>query len=412
MAVYEYKGLDNGGKATAGIIDADSAKLARSKLRRQGVFPTEVHQQVKGKATRGSGLNIEIDFAKYFQFVSPRDVATLTTQLSTLIGAAIPMVESLTAMVDQVEKQQLKVVLSQVKERVNEGSTLADALSEHPRVFDDLYVQMVRAGERSGALDEVLQRLATYTDAQVKLQGKVLAALTYPILMSFVGLGILLGLFVGVVPRMRDLFEGFDDLALPILTRLVFAFGDLMVGWFWAPFLVLPLAFWLFRRWVRRPSGREKFDRFKLRVPILGRVHRLVAVSRFCRTLATLLVSGVPIVNALEIGRDILGNKVLASAVDGAARNIQEGQSVAAPLRQSGEFPPVVTHMIAIGERTGELERMLGVVADAYDSQVEAQLQAMTSLLGPLVILAMGLTVFVVALGLLQPMMQMSQMAL
>lgn len=413
MAVFEYRGMDAVGKPVSGIIDADNAKVARQRLRRQGTFPTEMHEQKAGKNTRGRGLNVQIDFSKYFQFVSARDIAVLTTQLSTLVGAAIPMVEALTALVDQAEKPGLKVILSQIKEKVNTGMTLADALAEHPRVFDNLFVQMVRAGEKSGALDDVLERLAAYTDSQVKLQGQVLSALMYPVLMSCVGLGILVGLFTGVVPRVRTLFDGFGgDVALPFLTQVVFGFGDLLIGYFWVPIVLLPVGAWLFRRWVSTPKGRLKFDTLRLKVPVLGRVHRLVSVSRFCRTLSTLLVSGVPILSALEIGRAVIGNAVLADAVDGASRNIQEGQSIAVPLKASGQFPPVVTHMISIGERTGELERMLTLVADAYDNEVETALNALTSLLGPLVILAMGGMVFLVAIGMLLPMMGLSKLVM
>jgi general secretion pathway protein F len=420
MAVFEYRGLDGAGKPVTGIVDADSAKVARTRLRKQGVFPTEVKEQAKG-ATRGRGLNVEIDVAKYFQFVSPRDISQLTTQLATLTSASVPVVESLTALIDQVEKPKLKVVLTQVREKVNEGSTLADALADHPSIFDNLYVQMVRAGERSGALDEVLERLAAYADSQVKLQGKVVSALVYPVLMSFVGAAILTGLFVGVIPRIRGLFDSLGgEEALPLITRVLFFFGDVMTGnppSFLNVFIrvlliviVLGTSFWGFRRWVATLEGRQKFDRLKLRVPIFGKVNRLIAVSRFCRTLGTLLVSGVPILSALEIARNVVGNAVLAKAIEAAAHNITEGQSIAVPLKASGEFPPVVTHMIAIGEKTGELERMLNTVADSYDNQVENTLEGVTSLLGPLVILGMGGGVFLVALGLLMPMMNITQM--
>lgn len=407
MPVFEYVGLDAAGRAAKGLIEADNAKVARTRLRKQGVFPTDVKEQARG-ATRGKGLNVEIDVSKYFQFVSPRDVSQLTQQLSTLIGAAVPMVEALTALVDQTEKSKLKVILSQTKEKVNEGATLADALGAHPRVFDNLYVQMVRAGERSGALDEVLDRLAAYTDSQVKLQGKVMSALIYPILMSVVGLLILTGLFLGVIPRIRHMFDsmGGED-ALPLLSRVVFGFGDLVLGWwFMVPVLVAGAIFGM-RRYISTKAGRQRWDLFKMQLPIFGKVNRLIAVSRFCRTLSTLLVSGVPILNSLEIAQNVVGNVILARAIEQSAANIQEGQSIAAPLKASGQFPAVVTHMIAIGEKTGELERMLNIVADSYDSQVENTLEAMTSLLGPLVILAMGGSVFVVALALLLPMMNL-----
>lgn len=412
MPVFEYKGLDGSGKGIAGIIDADTAKVARTRLRKQGLFPTEIHEQAEGAARRGqSALDIQIDVAKYFQFVSARDISVMTTQMATLVSAHVPMAEALAALVDQSEKPKLKVVLSKVKEKVNEGATLADALSEHPSIFDNLYVQMVRAGEKSGALDQVLKRLATFADSQVKLQGQIISAMAYPILMGMVGTGVLFGLFVGVIPRIRNLFDslpGGDD--LPLITQVVFFFGDLLVGyWFVAPVLAFGLVA-LFRWWVARPSGRSRFDRIKLRVPLFGKMNRMIAVSRFCRTLSTLMLSGVPIIQALGIVEKVVGNVIIAEAVQAAAVNIQEGNSIAAPLKSSGEFPPLVTHMIGIGEKTGELERMLTVVADTYEEQVETTVTAMTALLGPLMIICIGGIVFVVAIGLLTPMMNISSM--
>ncbi|MFT4625046.1 MAG: general secretion pathway protein F [Myxococcota bacterium] len=410
MPVFEYRGLDNKGGAIAGIIDADNAKVARARLRRQNVFPTEVTEQA-GKATRGSGLNVEIDVSRYFQFVSSRDIAMTTTQLATLVGAHVPMGEALSALVDQAEKAKLKVVLSKVKEKVNEGSTLADALGEHPTIFDDLYIQMVRAGEKSGALSTVLKRLSKFADSQVKLQGQVASALAYPILMGIVGVLIIMGLFVGVIPRIRGLFDSLGgEEGLPFITRAVFFFGDMLVGYFWVAPVLAALAFFGFRRWVRNERGRRQWDGIRLSFPVFGKMNRLVAVSRFCRTLATLLMSGVPIISALKIVESIVGNVILAEAVAAAAKNISEGQSIATPLKQSGQFPPLVTHMISIGERTGELENMLTAVADAYEEQVEATISAMTSLLAPLMILLMGGVIFLVALGLLLPMMNMSKM--
>jgi general secretion pathway protein F len=410
MAVFEYKGLDAHGQARAGIIDADNAKVARVRLRQQSIFPTEVTEQVEG-ATRGSGLSVQIDVAKYFQFISRRDVSVLTTQMATLVGAHVPMAEALAALVDQAEKEKLKVVLSKIKEKVNEGIPLADALSDHPGVFDDLYVQMVRAGEKSGALDEVLRRLSKFADTQVKLQGQIIGAMAYPILMTLVGTAMLMALFVGVLPRVRTLFDQLGGTeSLPFITKVVFFMGDTLVGWWWAFPLVAFAALWLWRRWVATEGGRERWDSFKLKMPLFGKMNRLVAVSRFCRTLSTLLISGVPILSALAIVERVVGNVVLARAIAGAAHNIREGQSISVPLKQSGEFPPMVTHMIAIGERTGELEQMLTSVADAYEEQVESTMTAVTSLLAPLMIMLMGGVLFFIALGLLLPMMNLSSM--
>jgi general secretion pathway protein F len=410
MPVFEYKGLDVAGKAVAGILDADTAKVARVRLRKQGVFPTDIHEQ-RDRGVRGSGLNVEIDVAKYFQFITSRDVSVMTTQMATLVGAHIPMSEALGALVDQSEKPPLKVVLSKVREKVNEGSGLADSLAEHPRVFDELYVQMVRAGERSGALDQVLRRLSKFVDSQVKLQGQVMSAMAYPAVMAVVGIGILMGLFLGVIPRIRGLFADLGGEAnLPLLTKAVFFFGDMLVGYWWVAPFVVGGVIWGGRRWVKTERGREQFDRLKLRMPVFGKVNRLVAVARFCRTLSTLLVSGVPIVSALGIVENVVGNVHIARAVNQAIVNITEGQSIAGPLKASGEFPPMVSHMITIGEKTGELEKMLTVVADAYEEEVEATINAVTSLLAPGMIMLMGGIVFIVALGLLLPMTHLPQM--
>lgn len=415
MAVFEYKGLDAAGKGVAGIIDADSAKLARSRLRKQGLFPTEVREQQEGGTRRAAGqsiLSTQIDLQKYFQFITTRDISVMTTQLSTLVSAHVPMAEALSALVDQSEKEKLKVILSKVKEKVMEGSSLADAMQDHPKVFGDLYVQMVRAGERSGALDQVLIRLATYGDSQVKLQGQIFGAIAYPIILGIVGVLILLGLFLGVIPRIRGMFESMPggEEALPLITKVVFFFGDLLVGGWWLAPILAGIAVVGWRRFVASKSGREWWDRVRLKIPVFGKMNRLVGVSRFCRTLSTLLLSGVPIVSALNIVERVIGNVVLSSAVSKCAESIQEGQSIAVPLKNSGQFPPLVTHMISIGEKTGELEKMLTIVANAYEDEVEATISAMTSLLGPVMILTIGGVVFVVALGLLTPMMNISSM--
>lgn len=413
MAVYEYKGLDGAGKAVAGIIDADTAKIARVRLRKQGLFPTDIREQQEGATRRGESLlSTEIDLQKYLQFITTRDISVMTTQLSTLVSAHVPMAEALSALVDQSEKEKLKVILSKVKEKVMEGASLGDAMSEHPKVFSELYVQMVRAGEKSGALDEVLKRLASYGDAQVKLQGQIFGAIAYPIILGIVGILILVGLFVGVIPGIRDMFDSMPggSANLPIITKIVFFVGDLLVGWWWAGIVLAVGAVIGFRRWVATTAGRSRWDRLRLRIPIFGKVGRLVGVSRFCRTLSTLLVSGVPIISALEIVESVIGNVVLAEAVKRCGENIAEGQSIALPLKASGEFPPLVTHMIAIGEKTGELEKMLTIVADAYEDEVEATITAVTSLLGPMMIMSIGGMVFLVALGLLTPMMNISSM--
>ena len=413
MAVYEYKGLDGRGKAIAGIIDAEGAKSARIRLRKQGLFPTDIKQQAvsgggsKDGDKKGGGLSWEVDVAALFQRVGIKDISAMTTQLATLIGANIPMVEALSAIQEQCEKDKLKVILADVRETVNQGGSLADAMESHPKVFSDLYVNMVRAGEASGSLDLVLQRLASYMESQVKLRGKLTGAMIYPILMSVVGGAIVMGLFVFVIPRIRRVLESFGQ-TLPAITRITLGFSELVLGWWWALGLLGFGGYTLFRRWKATKEGRFKWHSFLLKAPVLGSIVRRVAVTRFCQTLSTLLDSGVPILTAIGIVERVVQNDVLAKAVREAAENISEGDSIAAPLRQSGEFPPLVTHMIAIGERTGELESMLGKVADSYESQLESTLEGLTSLLEPLLILVMGGVVGFIAMAIMLPMLNMS----
>lgn len=406
MAVYEYVGLDGAGKAAKGIIDADTAKTARSRLRKQGVFPTEVWEKKEG-ATRGKGINVEVDFGKYFQRVSVQDLATVTSQLATLIGAGIPMVEALSALVDQTENPKLKAVLVDIRQKVNEGWSLARAMRGHPTVFSDLYVNMVDAGEQSGALDVVLQRLTEYTEASVALRGKLIAAVTYPLLMMAVSSALVLGLFTFVIPRIKRIFDSFDE-GLPLITDILFTTSNVVTGYWWLLLMIGGAGVWAFQRHIRTPKGRVWWHRTLLRLPIFGKLNRLVAVSRFCRTLSTLLTSGVPILTALGIVKSVVGNDVIAAAVEAAGRNIAEGQSVAQPLKASGQFPPIVTHMIAIGEKTGELENMLGKVADAYDAQVDNTVNTLTSLLTPIMTLMMGGIVATIALGILLPMLNLT----
>lgn len=410
MAVFEYKGFDAAGKSVKGVIDAESAKGARSKLRKQQLFPTDIWEQAKGKGTRGSGLNIEVDFSKYFQRVSIADLSALTGQLSTLIGAGIPMVEALSALIDQVENPALKPVLVEIREDVNQGDTLAKAMRKHPRIFDTLYVNMVAAGEASGSLDIVLKRLDEYTEATVKMRGEVQSALMYPVLMGFVSVIIVSGMFVFVIPRVRRIFDSMDQ-ALPLPTRMLLAFSDALGSYWWLFILVIGGGAYGLYRYINTKDGRRKWHLLQLSVPIFGRVNRMVAVSRFCRTMSTLLDSGVPILTAVGIVKTVVGNDIIAEAVEEAGTNIREGQSISGPLKASGQFPPIVTHMIAIGEKTGEIEPMLGKVADSYDQQVENMLKGLTSLLEPLMIVGLGGVVAFIALSLILPMLQMSAVA-
>lgn len=420
MPVYEYQGLDDRGKRTAGLVDAESARAARLKLRKQGVFTTAIQEgKGAGPATRPAGTageatvlsqrKREIDLSRWLQPIGIQEVSLATRQLAALIGAGIPLVESLGALAEQVEKERFRVILREVREKVNEGSSLADALSAYPRVFSALYVNMVRAGEQAGALEHVLSRLADYTEASVELRGKVLAALTYPAVMMVVALAVISFLLAFVVPKITKLFRS-RGAELPWITDFVVFVSDTLQAWWWLIGLVAIGGAVLFRRWHRTEEGRRKVDRTLLKVPVLGRMLRMISISRFASTLATLMISGVPLLSAMGIVRAIVGNVVLQKVVEDAQEAVREGEPMNRPLQRSGEFPPMVVHMIAVGERTGELADMLARVARAYESQVSRRLATLTSLLEPLMILAMGGVVFVIALAILLPMLDIQSL--
>ena len=407
MPVFEYKALDPRGRTVEGLKEADSAKMLRTVLRRDGIFLTEVLGQKEAAAAAKRDVSVRRWAAGR---ISTDDIAITTRQFAVLVGAGVPLVEALSALVDQVGHERMKRVISDVRQHVNEGSSLADAMATHPGVFTTLYINMIRAGESSGALEVVLVRLADFTESQARLRSKVVATMTYPILMMTVS-GLILGvLFTFVIPKITKIFED-TKAALPWNTRLLIFMSTFLRDYWWAIVLLAAGAVWLFLRWLKTPAGRAVWDRKILSAPIFGSLIRQIAVARFSRTLATLLKSGVPLLTALDIVKNIVGNVRLAQVVEEARAAIQEGESIAAPLKRSGEFPPLVYHMIAIGERTGQLEEMLGNVANAYDSQVETRIGALTSFLEPIMFIVMGGIVFAIVMSILMPILQINNLA-
>ncbi len=407
MAVFEYRGIQIAtGKPAKGYRDAENPKALRAALRREGVLLTEANEENDAKQARAKR-----DLAIFAWFKRPRasDVAVMTRQLATLVRAGVPLVESIAALTEQVENQQLVRVLTTVRESLNAGTSFAKSLAEHGAVFPSLYVNMVAAGEASGTLEGVLERLADFMEGQAKLRGKVTAALAYPVLMAVVG-SLLVGvLMVGVVPKVTSVFDNLGQ-TLPWYTRLLIFVSETIGSYWWLIIGTVVGAITLFRRWKNTPKGRMRWDTFRLNAPIFGRLTLLVAVARFTRTLATLLASGVQLLQAMEIGRLVLENARLQAVVADAIGSIRGGDSIAEPLKKSKAFPPMVTHMIAIGERTGQLENMLENVSRAYESDVETRVQALTSLLEPLTIVILGGVVGFIALAILMPLLQMNQL--
>lgn len=409
MPVYAYKGLNDSGRNVSGIVDADTPKTARQKLRGQGIFPTgitEERQSETGKTV--STATSRGDVQAYFDRITPQDLALMTRQLATLVGAGLPLVDCLGALIEQVENGRQKRILSQVREHVVEGGNLADAMRMHPQVFGDLYVNMVRAGEASGALDIVLVRLADYTERAAALRSKVRSAMTYPLVMGLLSLGILLFLLSYVVPKVTKIFEETQQ-ELPGITVVLLTISDFTAQYWWVIIIGGLLFFIAARAWVATPKGRLRFDDWKLKVPYFGKVVKKVALARFARTLSTLLDGGIPLLQSLDIVKHVVSNSVLMNAIEGGRDSIREGQSVAEPLRKSGHFPPLLVHMIAVGERSGELEQMLSRAADAYDNEVEASVNALTSIMEPLLVVFMGGLVAFIVIAILLPIFELNQ---
>lgn len=405
MAVYAYKGVDARGKSVKGVRDADNAKALRNVLRRDGILATEILEQ--SEAARQAAR--DIDFKRFFQRVSQLDVAVATRQLSVLLRSGVPLVEALSALIEQLENPELKNAFTDTRNQVNEGIALADAMKAHPKLFPSLYTNMVAAGEASGTLEEVLGRLAEFLDDQAQLQSKVKGALAYPVVMAVVVVLILFLMMSVVVPKVTAIFENFNQ-TLPWYTRLLIFTSDVFSSYWWLLGALLAGGIYWFRRWKSTEAGRKKWDLFILEVPLFGPLLIMVAVSRFARTLATLLASGVPVLTAMEITKNVLGNTELMRVVEEAAASVREGEGIAKPLKQAGRFPPIVTHMIAVGERSGQLEEMLIHVAEAYDQQVEVRVGAMTSILEPLLIVVMGAVVGGIAFAILMPLLRLNEM--
>ncbi len=406
MPIFSYKGIDVGGKKVSGTIEADTVKTARAKLRKINIFPTDVLESGKGQ---GGSFGKDSFFSKYFNKVKIQDLATMTRQLSTLINANIPLVDSLTALVDQVQNPILKEALSKTREKVTEGARLADSLKSYPHIFDELYISMVTAGEASGALDTVLLRLAEITESQARLRSKVKGALTYPVVMAIVGSVMMALMLIFVVPKIVKVFED-SGAELPLPTRMLIGTSDFLQSYWYLILLALPFIFYVFRRFKKTEKGRELIDRYTLKAPIFGEMFRMIAVSRFCRTMATMLGAGVQLLTAMDIVKNIVQNTILTRVIEETKLSVKEGESIAEPLRRSQQFPPMVTQMISIGEKTGELEKMLERVADNYDDQVNTKVSSLTTLMEPLMILVMGVVVGGIVLSLMLPMLNMNSL--
>lgn len=411
MAVYGYKGVNASGRGVKGVKDAGSARELKTVLKAEGVYLTELWEldatgQSRQEAEAG-GIRIELTGR-----VTSQDISLATRQLATLARAGIPLVDALSALIDQLDKPALKATYTQIRDRISEGQSFSEALGAFPRYFSNIYINMVNAGEQSGTLELVLARLADFMEGQQRLRNKVISAMAYPVLMAAIGTLILWIMMVVVVPKVTAIFEDFGQ-TLPWYTRTLMGLSDMMRSWiFWLVLIpVVAGGVFMFIRWKRTPDGRTRWHAFVLRVPVFGQLFMMIAMSRFARTLGTLLSSGVPVLKALEITRHVLGNAILENVVDGAIVSVREGEHLFKPLQESGRFPPIVSKMIAIGEQSGQLEEMLDNVAVFYNDQADTRISIMTSILEPVMILIMGGGAAIVTACILMPLLKIHQFA-
>jgi general secretion pathway protein F len=401
MPVFAYRGLSSDGRPVSGVIDADSARGARGKLRGMGVFPTDISEEA---TARSKSLWEWLPRRK----IPSSEVTLLTRQLSALLGAGVQLVDALGALADQA-RPAVKKMLSQVRERVREGSSLAEALADHPEAFSELYVSMVRAGEAAAALETVLERLADYGEQQAEFVSRVRGALTYPIIMMVVGTAITIFLVTYVVPQVATIFQQ-NKAALPLATQMLIGLSDFITN-YWLALIIIVfglVAGVLFT--FSTQQGRRVYDRWVLRLPYVGPTVTRVICSRFARTLATLLTSGVQLIPALDAVKLVVNNGLLREAIEKGREEIREGHGMGQTLAKSTLFPPLLIEMIRVGERTGELERLLERAADAYEREVQTSLGQMTTLLEPVMTLAMAGVIVFMMLAVLMPIFQLNQL--
>jgi len=411
MPVYTFEAMDSQGREIREQIEARSEAEAAEKIRRRGLFPTRV-QEKTGAASAAVPTAVGKRAPKvFFGRVSSKELTQFTRQFATLMDAGLPIVRSLDILQNQMRVGLMKATIAQVREDVEGGSSLSEAMARHPRVFDRLYVNMVKAGEAGGVLDTILTRLADFREKSMKLRRQVIGALIYPAAVITIAAVILSIIIIVVIPQFEKMFAelGQKGSGLPGLTKLLIRITNVLRSWW---FLVpgIPFGIWaVFKLICMSPQGRYMIDKLKLHVPVFGIIVRKSAISRFARTLGTLIASGVPILEALNIIKGTTGNAVVANAVGEVHSSIREGDTIAEPLRHSGVFDDIVVNMIDVGEETGELDKMLTKVADNYDAEVDALVAGMMSLLEPFLIIAMGITVGFIVIALFLPLIGLIQ---
>ena len=394
---YAYKVKDHSGKMIEGSLEAESSALVANKLRQMGYVPIAIDKK------QTTGVQRELHIPGFGNRVKLKEVAIFARQFATMIDAGLTMLRSLQILALQTESKPLAEVITQVRQEVESGSSLSQAFAHHPKVFNKLFVAMVRSGESGGVLDEVLLQLASTIEKQVELRRKVKSAMTYPLVVLALVFVILTAMLVFIIPLFKGFYKSLNG-TLPLMTRVLITISDLFVKLFPLVIIVIVVAVILFRKWIATENGRSRWDVFKLRVPVFGGLVHKTALARFARTFGVLLSSGVPILEALEITKETAGNVVLSRGLEDVQAGVKIGEPIARPLEAHKVFPPMVTQMMAVGEESGALDTLLEKIAEFYDQEVEATVNALTSLLEPLLIVVLGGVVGTMVIALYLPM--------
>ncbi len=396
MPLYEYTARDVTGKVLAGAIEAESDATVTQKLREMGFFITNLRRKTEP-------VGVGEWFAK-FKGIGLKDLAVFSRQFSTMVNAGLSLVRTLAILEDQTTQKQLKEVIAAVRTDIEGGATLSSALGKHPAAFSNLYVNMVKAGEAGGVLDDVLIRLANFLEKELTLRQKIKSATTYPVLLATAAIGALLFMTVVIIPQFASFFKELGSNAqLPLPTQIAMGVSTILRKFWYLIIGALGGSLYAVRTYVKTPQGKGHYDLVKLRLPILGAVNKKIIIARFSRTFGTLVASGVPIMQSLEVVGKAIDNVQVARAVESVRASIREGESIAVPLQASGMFPPMVIQMVKVGEETGALETMLNKVADFYDAEIDNTVASLTSILEPILIVGMGIVIGAMLISLYLP---------
>ncbi len=407
MVTYSYKAADSTGKIVTGVLEADEEKKVVTELQTRGLIPIRI-TPAKGNGKR-LGLNVSEQVFNLFHGVSSKDVMAFTQDLATLLEAGLPVDRALVLLIESAEKERFKMVANDILKTVQGGGYLSDALAKHPKAFTSFYVSMVRAGEAGGVLEAVLSRLGEFLESAQELKDYIKSAMVYPLFLVGVGGVSIIILLTFVIPKFSIIFSDMGQ-TIPLSTRFLLGVSHLLQSYWWAIPAVLGTGYFFLRKYLKTPAGRLKFDQKKMKFPVVGDLIKKIEVARFARTLGTLTKSGVPILQALMLVKDIMGNKVISAAMENVYTRVKEGDRLSKPLRDTGIFPPLAIQMITVGEETGRLDRMLLRVAESYEKMVRNMVKRLISLLEPTMILFMGLVVGFVVVSMLMAVFSMNEM--